>query len=53
MEDEIRVKIKLVSLTALVALVLTGCSFQNKPNRADAAHKYYVEKVKRRKTILM
>ena len=44
MEDEIRVKIKLVSLTALVALVLTGCSFQNKPNRADAAHKYYVEK---------
>ena len=44
MEDEIRVKIKLVSLIALVALVLTGCSFQNKPNRADAAHKYYVEK---------
>lgn len=44
MEDEIRVKIKLVSLTALVALVLTGCSFQNKPNRVDAAHKYYVEK---------
>lgn len=44
MEDEIRVKIKLVSLIALVALVLTGCSFQNKPNRVDAAHKYYVEK---------
>ena len=36
-------KIKLVSLLTLLALVLTGCSFQNKHNRADAAHKYYVE----------
>lgn len=52
MEDEIRVKIKLVSLIALVALVLTGCSFQNKPNRVDAAHKYYVEKSETPKTNL-
>ena len=37
-------KLKLVSLITLLALVLTGCSFQNKPNRANAAHKYYVEK---------
>ncbi len=37
-------KLKLVSLITLLALVLTGCSFQNKSNRANAAHKYYVEK---------
>ncbi|MDE7051014.1 MAG: alpha/beta hydrolase [Lactobacillus sp.] len=37
-------KVKLVFLLTILAMLLTSCTFQNKPNKADAAPKYYVEK---------
>lgn len=46
------VKIKLFALFALLATLLAGCTFQNKPNKADAAPKYYVEKRQTPKTNL-
>lgn len=45
-------KNKLVFVLALLVIVLTGCTTQGKPNQADAAPKYYVEKRQTPKTNL-
>lgn len=45
-------KNKLVSLLALLVIFLTGCTTQDKPNQADAAPKYYVERRQTPKTSL-
>jgi uncharacterized alpha/beta hydrolase family protein len=46
------VKNKLVSLLAFLVIFLTGCTNQDKPNQADAAPKYYVERRQTPKTSL-
>lgn len=45
-------KNKLVSLLAFLVIFLTGCTNQDKPNQADAAPKYYVERRQTPKTSL-
>jgi hypothetical protein len=46
------VKNKLVSLLVFLVIFLTGCTNQDKPNQADAAPKYYVERRQTPKTSL-
>lgn len=45
-------KNKLVSLLAFLVIFLTGCTNQDKPNQANAAPKYYVERRQTPKTSL-
>ncbi|MDK6501147.1 alpha/beta hydrolase [Lactobacillus gasseri] len=45
-------KNKLVSLLAFLVIFWTGCTNQDKPNQADAAPKYYVERRQTPKTSL-